>query len=403
MRSRFSRSWMWGSCAGLVCVLLGGFAPGSSPEPKYKGWQMTFSDEFEGTTLDSSKWTLNLPWAGTDGTYRHHNDHYASYMLDKSVVVKDGALHLLTTKEDVTDAKGNVHHYTQGMIHTAKTFRQKYGYFEVRVKLPVESGPGLWPAFWTLAEGWPPEMDICEVWTANNRSHQGMAYRKPGDRRESWDDSNTYTPLPVGWNTYGMEWGPGYQIYTLNGKVTHRVYGPHTITDPHYLLLNSGVSNPHPPTPATMFPNSFDVDYVRIYARPDVPAAHNLDFEDEEFKPWSRWNNAQIVNYNAAGGQRALRVDGAPGKPASAEQTVYNLKPDTTYELTAEIRSDVPARLGVKDQGNEESYIEATSTHYSRFRLIFKTGPEATTARIYCHVPGESGTAYFDNLAINAK
>ncbi len=52
--------------------------------------------------------------------------------------------------------------YISGILTTQGRFSQKYGYFEIRAKIPV--GVGVWPAFWMLADdgGWPPEVDIME-------------------------------------------------------------------------------------------------------------------------------------------------------------------------------------------------------------------------------------------------
>jgi hypothetical protein len=50
--------------------------------------------------------------------------------------------------------------YISGILTTQASFAQKYGYFEIRSKIPV--GTGVWPAFWMLANdgGWPPEIDV---------------------------------------------------------------------------------------------------------------------------------------------------------------------------------------------------------------------------------------------------
>ena len=50
--------------------------------------------------------------------------------------------------------------YISGILTTQSKFSQKYGYFEIRAKIPV--GTGVWPAFWMLADdgGWPPEIDV---------------------------------------------------------------------------------------------------------------------------------------------------------------------------------------------------------------------------------------------------
>ena len=371
-------------------------------------WKLVFHDEFEGSSLDLAKWTLNLPWPGTDGTHRHHNNHYASYMSDNNVVVEDGKLKLLTRREDVTDAKGKTFHFTQAMVTTSKTFRHQYGYWEVRVKLPTEAGPGLWPAFWTLTDGWPPEMDICEVWTSTNRSHQGLCYRpaatQPTTRaaRERWDDVNNDSPLPTGWTTYGMEWGPGYQIYNVNGTITKRVYGEYVPGAPQYILLNSGVDADRPPSDATVFPNAFEIDYVRVYARPDVPALHNADFELPEIRPWKTYNQVLPVGYDVHGGKIALRVDGESG----AEQKVYGLKPKTTYALSAWVKvlnGEGEARFGVKGHGGEERFVATRASSYQRVEVEFTTGDEVVGATVYCCVPGGASAAAFDDVELRAK
>jgi beta-glucanase (GH16 family) len=367
-----------------------------------EGWQLVWHDEFEGEELDRSKWDARLPWGGTDGTGRHHKNDYASYIMDHNIELGDGTLKLLTRREDVTAANGRVFNYTQSMMTTSRQFRHKYGYWEVRAKLPAKAGPGLWPAFWTLADGWPPEMDILEVWTSSNRSHQGMCYRRE-DGGIGWDSLNTHTPLPTGWTTYGMEWGPGYQIYNINGEVTKRIYGAHVTDVPHYILLNSGVESGSPPTAATVFPNAFEVDYVRVYARPEVPTVHNGSFEDDELRPWGRSRYAAAVAYGARRGDRALRVDGGP---STSEQRVFGLKPETTYVLRGWVRlltDEGEARLGVKEHGGEEMYEIGRSGEYEELAVRFTTGAEATTAIIYCFVPSGRGAALFDDISISEE
>ena len=411
-------------CA-IVAMLITYASAATAPQTPEKGdfltlpadqWKLLWNDEFDAETLDEKKWSIGLPWRGTDGEGRHHNDQYASYIMDHNVLVEGGKLKLLTQREEVNDRRGRTFHFTQGLITTAKSFRHRYGYFEARVKLPIEAGPGLWPAFWTLAEGWPPEMDICEIWTSSNRSHQGLCYRpaeggshadSSARPRERWDDTETRTPLPTDWTTYGMEWGPGYQAYNINGVVTKRVFGDHVTDDPHYILLNSGVESANKPTAATIFPNAFEVDYVRVYQRPDVAVVHNGDFEQESQRPWGRSGQVVVVAYGAHGGKNALRVDAREeGTASTSEQKIYALNPRTTYTLSGwakMLSASGEARLGVKNHGGDEVFSSATTPDYQKLEVEFTTGPETTTAIIYCYVPNNIGAALFDDIAVQRK
>jgi beta-glucanase (GH16 family) len=365
-------------------------------------WKLIWHDEFDGKSLDASKWKIGLPWGGTDGEGRHHDNRYASYIMDHNVVVEDGVLKLFTRREDVTAKNLRTFQYTEGLVTTSASFRHRYGYWEARVKIPVDAGPGMWPAFWTLSQGWPPEMDICEVWTSTSKSHQGLCYRPAPGAKEKWDDTTSRAPLPRGWTTFGMEWGPGYQVYNVNGNVTKRIYADHVPDDEHYILLNSGVESTRPPTADTVFPNAFEVDYVRVYARPDVVPVHNNGFEEPEgLVPWSVTGRFGRAGDEMHGGEYALRFTG----PGSASQKVYGLRPNTTYTLSgwAKVRGG-SARLGIRDFGGEgEQFAPTNSPDYRHLIVEFTTGPTATTAVIFCAVPHAAEAAFFDDIAVRPK
>lgn len=232
-------------------------------------WPLLWHDEFDSGRLDPSKWSLNLPFPGDDASHRHHNRQYASCIVDDDVQLIGGQLQLLTRRQNVLDPAGRAFGYTEGFIHTRGKFAYTFGYCQVRVKVPIDAGPGLWPAFWMLtADGWPPEDDVAEFWTGRPlpHTHQGLAYRD-ADHRVQWDSVHEDAVLP-GFHTFGMEWGPGYQIFNRDGVIRLRVAGPQVPRRPMYLILNSGVAS-HPAPPAgTHFPNAFVVDYVRVYSYP---------------------------------------------------------------------------------------------------------------------------------------
>jgi beta-glucanase (GH16 family) len=363
-------------------------------------WKLIFDDEFSGDHLNTTKWTNRLSWPGDDGGYRHHNAMYASLISDDDVIVSGGMLHLLTRKEDAVDLRKRVFHYTQAFIQTSGKFSYTYGYCEIRAKVPIESGPGLWPAFWMLSRGWPPEDDIAEFWTGRPlpHFHQGFAYRLPPSRRVQWI-SRHLDWVPKGFHTYGMEWGPGYQLMNFDGNITVRIYGPQAPAVPMYLILNTGVTSDPLPLPTTVFPNEFDVDYIRVYARPDIVPLHNPGFEYTLLNPWKPWNSAKRSAQHPHSGTAALCLTGSP---SDAEQRIFGLKPGTTYQVSAwaDATGNGEARLGIKGYKGPEVWTAYSGNGYRQLTVNFTTGPHDTQTTIYCFKYNGSGSAYFDDVAI---
>ena len=366
-------------------------------------WRLIWHDEFDGDGIDLTKWTTTLAWSGDDGSWRHHNSNYLSYIMDDDVVVSDGTLKLQTQRRDVTNPSGRVYHYTEGMIQSKDKFWATYGYYEIRARVPVEAGRGMWPAFWTLSNGWPPENDMGEWWTSNNRFHQGLAYRNSSGG-VSWDDRNTYTPLPAGFHTYGMEWGPGYEVFYVDDVVTKTVNGSYVPNVPMYLILNSGIESARPPNSSTVFPNSFEVDYVRVYEWSAAPVIDNPGFEYGSLSPWVGWNDASVVADSAHSGNDSLRVAATPSSwtGSAATQVLTGLEPSTTYTLTGWGRLDEDsgvAAIGVTDFGGDDTYQCVPSTDYTQLTVTFTTGASSTSATIYAW--GGSGVAHFDDFDLS--
>jgi beta-glucanase (GH16 family) len=134
---------------GLHPGLCLAFSAQAAP-PTGSGWQITFSDEFEGESLDPQKWRHH----GTGLRRQAHNTPGA-------VKVAGGNLTISTFSNGGT-------HFT-GMVSTAQTFLYSYGYIEARINF--DTSPGMWSAFWmqsptmiysadTNLAG--TEIDICE-------------------------------------------------------------------------------------------------------------------------------------------------------------------------------------------------------------------------------------------------
>jgi beta-glucanase (GH16 family) len=416
-RSLFSRLTALGLCAALFSIAAGSAKAKSVPETLAgrrfltlpgRDWKLLWHDEFDGDRLDESRWSVGLPWIGDDGTNRHHNRQYASAIADDDVKVYGGALHLTTQRREIVHPNGAVYRYSEGLITTSGKFQAEYGYFEIRAKLPTEAGPGTWPAFWMLSKGWPPEMDVIEYWGSDNRIHQGTVTRRL-DGGQRWDSYHQSEVSLNGWRTFGLEWGPGYQIYNVDGKITNAIYGGYLPSEPFYLLLNSGIESNRPPRPGTTFPNDFVVDYARVYARPDVPALLDGGFEDPTLGPWRRVGETAVVEEGTSKGGRVLRADGGISRRSEnsaarsgAEQTVCGLKPGGSYRLSARVRTtgSSAAFLGAKGaNGAERLSPGEKSAGWKRIGFDFTLGPDEDAATALCAVEGD-GAAFFDDVRL---
>lgn len=153
-------------------------------------WLLTWEDNFEGETLDETKWNYAIGNGHTEGIPGWGNEEKQFHQPD-NVWVEDGKLIIEGRQEQVSDEYGT-YDYTSGLIDTRGKFSQKYGKFEARMKLPA--GQGYWPAFWMMPEhdvygGWAAsgEIDIMEAAGSRlNRIGGAIHYGGP------WPN-NTYT------------------------------------------------------------------------------------------------------------------------------------------------------------------------------------------------------------------
>lgn len=251
-------------------------------------WNLVWSDEFEGTTLDPAKW----------GSWYSRTPRRGGYWDKEQILIEDGFLKIRTEyRDDVPGKEG----WYSGEVSTAKRFEKKYGYYECRCICP--GGIGLWAAFWTLSEGMfaaPTgsaangcEIDMFEsgFYTAKTKRRRDAVNQATG--YDGYDGTiskgvilghyagkNIYTEF----NTYGLEWNENEIIWYINGVETDRLTGVWVPQVEQYLLLSVEVAGQTQETgiggepipflrdhdnlsqnDSSIFPLDFLVDYVRVY------------------------------------------------------------------------------------------------------------------------------------------
>jgi beta-glucanase (GH16 family) len=162
--------------------------------------------------------------------------------------------------------------YTSGVITTAQSFAQTYGYFEIDAKLP--SGQGLWPAFWMLpTNGYTAELDDFEIVNNTNTIFSTVH----GTTNGSWGSNSQAFPSPdlsASFNVFGFNWTPTTVTYYLNGVEYGSAPTPQSMDSPMFMLLNLAVGGngswPGAPNSSTVFPANMQIAWVQAYATPDT-------------------------------------------------------------------------------------------------------------------------------------
>ena len=257
----------------LSCLLGMGETPLQAAPPA--GWVLVFNDEFEAAALDETKWNTTMHFAGAMGP-RYHNETYLSYTLDEEARIGGGLLRLRTDRRTISGSEPmGLFHYSQGLVSTHDKFTFTHGYIEIRAKYP--GGRGLWPCFWLMPEdqSWPPEFDIGEYYGGQRKMHHGLAHGTMLDPQ--WDSTGDHeTDFVNAWHTIALEWTAGRAVWLVDGVVRKTVVANYVPTVAMYVILSNSVSSRYGPSgepdAETIFPNHFEIDYVRIYQPPKAIA-----------------------------------------------------------------------------------------------------------------------------------
>ena len=134
-------------------------------------WKLVFQDEFQGDTLDRSKWLNYFPYTANGNDQcefcRSHGNEGQVY-TDTNLEVSNGTLKLIARKQLATWFNAT-RDYTSALIHSKYEFRFMYGKFEIRCKVP--SGKGLNSAYWMFG-GNGTEIDDFEISGADPMKHK---------------------------------------------------------------------------------------------------------------------------------------------------------------------------------------------------------------------------------------
>lgn len=251
----------------------------SQPFGQTKKWKLIFDDEFNGKSLDTTKWVSCFRWgtdSGCDSTTTPQ-----SWYLPSNIAVSNGTLKLKAQRQPLTK-NGKTYPYTSAMITTGSLddtgahakFLFTYGYMEIRAKVP--KGQGLWPAFWTLPTvNGLAEIDVSEILSGASLTTytNSMTYHYADVTSHTDRSSGAAWTSPVDlssdFHIYAADWEPDGIHWYVDGIERRAAFTDRkNITAKQmYLLIQLEVGGTWPGSPnaKTPFPSVYEIDYVKVW------------------------------------------------------------------------------------------------------------------------------------------
>jgi hypothetical protein len=199
-------------------------------------WKLIFDDEFNGTSLDTSKWA---PYWFSNGNTQNNTT-----METSNISVSGGYLNLIDT--------GGTGAIVSTNPSAGGNFQFTYGAVEARIYLPASgSQVANWPAWWTDRQNWPTdgEMDVMEGLGGSACYH----FHDPSGGPGGCANGNF-----SGWHTFGANWQAGSVTYYYDGKQVGTINSGIT-SSPMFLILENSSGSP------SVTPSTMKVDYVRVW------------------------------------------------------------------------------------------------------------------------------------------
>lgn len=246
--------------------------------------KLVWYDEFDGagapdpTKWDRPEYNRRANDNGPDGWWSREDSY-----LDGN-----GNLVIRVRKIPNKNSDNDPFDYSCGALRTKGYFEKLYGIFEIRCKLPTQQG--WWVAFWMMqgnvsstANGGVDgsEVDIMEAFGWTDKINQAVHWNGYGSEHKGIGNHEVIEGIRDGFHTYTLEWRPDEYIFYIDRVETWRTTGGGVCNQPGYLKVTGEISTvdnlitqywANNPAYAS-YPDSFVVDYVRVY-----------DFADESIE-----------------------------------------------------------------------------------------------------------------------
>jgi autotransporter-associated beta strand protein len=264
------------SFASVMLLIIAAFSITKAKATPPPGYYLVWSDEFNSTVLDRTKWDYWLP-----GPRRNAVNVPNAISLDGSHLV-------------ITTYTSNKVHYT-GFVATDETFRTRYGYWESMVRWGDTNG--MWSAFWLqspemTSRGADPLLFGSEIDTAEhrfldkdekniaNKIQVNIHWNGYGRNSHSAGSGNIGSNLADGFHVYGFLSTSNSYSFLIDDSKIYRGGSAPISRSTEFAILSSEVDDTstlwagHIPADGygalTDSTTRMTVDYVRYYAPSNV-------------------------------------------------------------------------------------------------------------------------------------
>lgn len=334
-------------------------------------WTQVYADEFNGTTVDTSKWIV------VNGAANINSE--LQYYTPEDVYMQGGSLVIRTQKRAFGGRS-----YSSGEVRSGNNVTVTRGSaVEWRTKAP--KGKGIWPANWLVSTGcdgvngcgsaWPPEIDVMEMRgsqpTVNNMTHWWGTYPNQAYQTTQYSGPD----YSQAFHTYRVEWLADSITFYIDGVQRAR-HTANITGGTMQLVMNTAVGGIFDGNPdaSTVFPQYQLIDYVRVYrdtsgSTGGTGSGTNLVTNgtfDGGLNGWSVWSPGNAYQgtvftetHNGRNGAHATEYSASP-----YEVHTYQVKtglPSGNYTLRAWVRSTGGQSVGemlVKNYGGTQRSLD---------------------------------------------
>lgn len=292
--------------------------PHPSQDPS---WELVWSDEFEGDSIDTNLWNFHPGWGNCDGSstiVADQNNHVVANGIARLVSKREPSQCFMWTSD--TDQTFYSKNFTSGCLFSKPSF--KYGYFEIKSRFPMcardRTGSGFSPSFWMfpnyrhVKQFHYSEIDIYEIRGYDNThtcnvhysdsthpsasSFPGADYDIPyWDMRSYGDTLYDFKVNNLLFHTYAAEWNSKNIKIFFDDSLIRQTESD--ILDVNYMLpMNLFISNTANPSnfyddgntvnESTVLPYNYDIDHIRVYqlhCDKETDVNEILDFGNYEY------------------------------------------------------------------------------------------------------------------------